>query len=94
MNATFKMCAVLTTVLSAVLILAWFTRPVPQVAVPEWDEGLGFIGAPNAGLTYVKHPGRYYGPDYCSADGYGVPAGETDYEDGRNWVNDPDCRAR
>jgi hypothetical protein len=82
-------------------VVEWAARPTTHTvtlnsqtqapAVPQWSEALGAIGVPNAGLTYLKHAGRFYRADYCNVEGYGVPAGEIDYEDGRNWLNDPDC---
>jgi len=80
-----------------VLLLAWqryaeYKRlQFEHTELHYWSEGLGAIGAPNAGLTYVKHSGRFYGADYCNVEGYGVPAGELDAEDGHNWLNDPAC---
>ena len=63
----------------------------PPTVTQPWDEGLGYIGSPNAGIAYVHRSGRYYGADYCNVEGYGVPAGEQDYENGSNWLADPYC---
>jgi len=96
-KVTLGIFAALAVVFVVILVVGntveWITRPqsTPLSASIENAPPTASL-AGGSGLTYLKHSGVYHGLDYCNIEGYGIPAGELDHEDGSNWLNDPACK--
>jgi hypothetical protein len=64
--------------------------PKSDAPIPAWTPAFGAANIPNAGIRFINKPLKFYGVDYCTSDGYGIPSGELDIPDNR--VDDPACK--